>query len=134
MYARYEPGPPSRDDTMRSTSTQDGLLSDDPLYSIVGNSIQGSYFPDSSGATASSTTTTSSVLSVTSGGIIINLILDAAAQAAPASFKAGLQQAAAILAADIADKITVNIKVDYSGRGGGASAGPDSGYYETYAW
>ncbi|WOH61250.1 NF038122 family metalloprotease [Bradyrhizobium sp. BWC-3-1] len=73
-------------------------------------------------------------MSVTSGGITINLILDAAAQGAPDSFKNGLQQAVAILAANITDKITVNINIDYSGSGGGASAGPDSGYYETYAW
>lgn len=118
----------------RSTSTQDGLISDDPFYTVVGDSIQGSYFPDTAATTPSSTTTTGSVMSVNSGGITINLILDAAAQAAPASFKSGLQQAVAILAANIADKITVNINIDYSGTGGGAAAGPDNGYYESYAW
>ncbi|MDA9437550.1 hypothetical protein XH98_00165, partial [Bradyrhizobium sp. CCBAU 51745] len=64
----------------------------------------------------------------------MNLILDAAAQAAPASFKSGLQQAVAILAANLTDKITVNINIDYSGTGGGAAAGPDSGLYENYSW
>ncbi|WP_439369443.1 NF038122 family metalloprotease [Bradyrhizobium sp. DASA03120] len=73
-------------------------------------------------------------MSVTSGGITINLILDAAAQAAPTSFKNGLQQAVAILASNITDQITVNINIDYSGTGGGAAAGPDSGYYESYSW
>src|SRR5947209_10491356 len=119
---------------MQSRSTQDGPLSDDPFYTVVGSSIQGSYFPNTAGTTPSSTTTTGSIMSVTSGGITINLILDAAAQAAPGSFKSGLQQAVAILAANIADKITVNINIDYSGTGGGAAAGPDSGYYESYAW
>ncbi|MCG2671612.1 NF038122 family metalloprotease [Bradyrhizobium sp. GCM10023182] len=115
------------------TST-DELLSDDPFYTVVGNSIQGSYFPDTAGSTPTATTTTGSVMSVNAGGITINLILDAAAQAAPVGFKNGLQQAVAILAANITDKITVNINIDYSGTGGGAAAGPDSGLYENYSW
>ena len=53
--------------------------------------------------------------------------------AAPASFRAGIQQAASILSAAISDKITVNIKIDYSGTGGGAAAGPDNGLYESYS-
>src|SRR6266700_1953669 len=73
------------------------------------------------------------VLAMTSGGITINLLFDAAAMAAPASFRAGIQQAASILTAAISDKITVNIKIDYSGTGGGAAAGPDNGYYESYS-
>jgi hypothetical protein len=74
-----------------------------------------------------------STVAVTSGGITINLIFDTAAMAAPASFRAGIQQAVAILAAAISDKITVNIKIDYSGTGGGAAAGPDHGLLESYA-
>ena len=70
---------------------------------------------------------------MTSGGITINLLFDAAAMAAPASFRAGIQQAASILTATISDKITVNIKIDYSGTGGGAAAGPDNGLYESYS-
>ena len=73
-----------------------------------------------------------SVVAVTSGGITINLLFDAAAMAAPASFRAGIQQAAAILAATISDKITVNLSIDYSGTGGGAAAGPDHGLFESY--
>ena len=46
---------------------------------------------------------------------------------------AGIQQAASILSATITDKITVNIKIDYSGTGGGAAAGPDNGLYESYS-
>src|SRR4051812_24176128 len=74
-----------------------------------------------------------SFVAVTSGGITINLIFDAAALAAPASFRAGVQQAVSILAAAISDKITVNIKIDYSGRGGGAAAGPDHGLFQSYS-
>src|SRR5260221_2975354 len=65
-----------------------------------------------------------SVVAETSGGITINLQFDAAAMAAPASFRAGIQQAASILTAAISDKITVNIKIDYSGTVGGTSAVP----------
>ncbi|MET4119733.1 serralysin [Bradyrhizobium sp. JR1.5] len=118
---------------MRSAFAQDNL-SDDPFYTVAGNSIQGSYIPATAGGSTSGGSTSGSITSVTAGGITINLILDAAAQAAPASFKNGLQEAVAILAANITDKITVNINIDYSGTGGGAAAGPDSGFYESYAW
>src|SRR4051812_44459772 len=70
---------------------------------------------------------------MTTGGITINLLFDAAAMAAPASFRAGIQQAASLLTAAISDKITVNIKIDYSGTGGGAAAGPDAGVYKSYS-
>ena len=73
------------------------------------------------------------LVAVTSGGITINLIFDTAAMAAPASFRAGIQQAVAILAAAISDKITVNLKIDYSGTGGGAAAGPDHGLFQSYS-
>src|SRR5216684_3312383 len=73
------------------------------------------------------------LVALTSGGIIINLLFDAAAMAAPASFRAGIQQAASLLTAAISDQITVNIKIDYSGTGGGAAAGPDNGLYESYS-
>ncbi|MBV9560254.1 MAG: NF038122 family metalloprotease, partial [Bradyrhizobium sp.] len=74
-----------------------------------------------------------SVIAMTGGGITINLEFDAAAMAAPASFRAGIQQAAAILAATIADPITVNIAIDYSGVGGGAAGGPEGGLYVNYS-
>jgi hypothetical protein len=75
-----------------------------------------------------------SVVAVTSGsGITINLLFDAAAMAAPQSFRTGIEQAAALLSAAISDKITVNVKIDYSGTGGGAAAGPDQGLYESYS-
>src|SRR5260370_25003263 len=73
------------------------------------------------------------ITSMTAGGITINLLFDAAAMAAPASFRAAIQQAASLLTAAISDKITVNIKIDYSGTGGGAAAGPDNGVYESYS-
>jgi len=74
-----------------------------------------------------------STVSVTTGGITINLLFDAAARAAPANFRAGIVQAATILAGTISDKITVNLVIDYSGTGGGAAAGPDHGFYEPYS-
>jgi hypothetical protein len=75
----------------------------------------------------------SPVAETSGGGITINLLFDAAAMAAPASFRAGIEQAASILASTITNKITVNLKIDYSGTGGGAAAGPDSGQYESYS-
>jgi len=74
-----------------------------------------------------------SLVSETSGGITINLEFDAAAMAAPQSFRNGIEQAASILSATITDKITVNIGIDYSGTGGGAAAGPDNGAYVNYS-
>src|SRR5579859_3001563 len=77
---------------------------------------------------------TGSMVAVTSGsGITINLLFDAAAMAAPASFRAGIEQAASLLSATITNKITVNINIDYSGTGGGAAAGPDNGLFENYS-
>ena len=74
-----------------------------------------------------------SVVAETSGGITFNLEFDAAAMAAPQSFRNGIEQAASMLSAAITDKITVNIAIDYSGTGGGAAAGPDNGAYENYS-
>jgi VCBS repeat-containing protein len=68
-----------------------------------------------------------------SSGFTINLVFDAAAMAAPVSFRAGVEQAAAILSSTISNKITVNINIDYSGTGGGAAAGPDNGLFENYS-
>jgi serralysin len=73
-----------------------------------------------------------SVVAETSGGLVINLLFDAAAMAAPQSFRQGIEQAAAILSGAISDKITVNLNIDYSGTGGGAAAGPDNGQYVSY--
>jgi serralysin len=73
------------------------------------------------------------VVAQTSGGITFNLLFDAAAMAAPQSFRTAIQQAASLLGAAISDKITVNIKIDYSGTGGGAAAGPDNGQFESYS-
>jgi hypothetical protein len=74
-----------------------------------------------------------SVVAETSGGLTINLEFDAAAMAAPASFRAGIEQAAAILSSAISDKITLNFQIDYSGTGGGAAAGPDYGQWLSYS-
>jgi hypothetical protein len=53
--------------------------------------------------------------------------------AAPASFRAGIEQAAARQSAALSDKITLNFQIDYSGTGGGAAAGPDNGQWESYS-
>jgi hypothetical protein len=64
-----------------------------------------------------------STVAVTAGnGFTIDLNFDAAATAAPASFRAGIEQAAAILASTITNQETVNIAIDYAGVGGGAGA------------
>jgi hypothetical protein len=89
--------------------------------------------PTAPDGSADGQTDPGSVVAVSSGGMTINLIFDTAAMAAPASFRAGIQQAVAILASAITDKITVNIKIDYSGTGGGAAAGPDHGFLESYS-
>lgn len=107
--------------------------SDNSFYTVTGNSINGSYIAVAGAGSAGTPSSLSTVVPVTSGGITINVIFDAAAMAAPASFRAGVQQAVAILAANISDKITVNINVDYSGTGGGAAAGPDNGTYQSYS-
>src|SRR5437764_528593 len=95
---------------------------------ISGTPVLSSEAVQSSSAQSGATT----VVAATSGGITINLLFDAAAMAAPASFRAGIQQAASILTGAISDQITVNIRIDYSGTGGGAAAGPDNGLYVNY--
>src|SRR5579859_3856125 len=113
--------------------------SDDPFYAVTGDSIYGTYIPSNTSSTSGSSSGSSSgtgpgsVVGETAGGITINLLFDAAAMAAPASFRSGIAQAAAILASTISDKITVNLNIDYSGTGGGAAAGPDSGLFENYS-
>src|SRR3954454_15215239 len=133
---------------------QDPSQGEDEDFNVVGGEIFATFSPWASwlndgnpfaplaapmlsAAVAGSGTTTSidpgSAVAVTSGGITINLLYDAAALAAPASFRAGIQQAVSILAAAISDKITVNLKIDYSGPRGGAAAGPDHGLFQSYS-
>src|SRR5258708_1373269 len=52
--------------------------------------------------------------------MIINLIYDAAALAAPQSFRDGVQAAADMLDAHVVDNITVNINVSYGTYAGAA--------------
>src|SRR5436190_13184329 len=109
--------------------------SDDPFYSVIGSAIHGTYIPAGYDTTNSSSGSDPlQAVAVTSGGLTINVIYTSAALSAPQSFRDGIQQAVAIMAAAISDKITVNITVNWSGTGGGASAGPSSGFYETYDW
>jgi hypothetical protein len=65
-----------------------------------------------------------SAAAATGGGFHINLIWDAAALAAPASFRAGIQQAANLLQSAISDPITVNINIHYSGTGAAPRPAP----------
>jgi serralysin len=125
---------------MRST----GGRSDD-TFDVVGQAIHASFLPADAGfggshssvnhgtGSSSGATGSTSTVVVNSGGITFDLIFDAVAMAAPQSFRTGIEQAASILSASISDQITVNIKIDYSGTGGGAAAGPDTGYYESYS-
>ena len=118
-------------------------VSDDPTFSVSAASIYASFIPSAAnvdghlvfanGGTAGSSSVAGSVVAVSSGGININLLFDSAAMAAPASFRAGITQAASILASTISDKITVNLNIDYSGTGGGAAAGPDNGQFVSYS-
>src|SRR5690349_2680297 len=108
-----------------------GQDSGDPLVGTPVKTLE-TYITSDAASTAG--TSLDSTVAVTSGGITINLLFDAAAMAAPASFRAGIQQAVSLLTAAISDPITVNIKIDYSGTGGGAAAGPDAGLYESYSF
>src|SRR6267143_3646213 len=98
---------------------------DDVIFSVIGDEIYASFIPSAahdggnsivntvlgilptpsfwnqgtSSTTTSTPTTSSSTVAVTSGGITINLLFDAAAMAAPASFRTSIQQAASILSA-----------------------------------
>jgi hypothetical protein len=66
------------------------------------------------------------------GGMTIHLIFDAAADAAPVSFRAGIETGAALLSEAIQNQITVNLNIDYSGTGQGANAGPDGEFLGKY--
>ena len=63
------------------------------------------------------------VSGATSAGLAINLVFDAAAMAAPQSFRDGITQAMQMICAVVTDHITLNLAIDYSGTGGGAFAG-----------
>ncbi len=68
-----------------------------------------------------------------SAGLTINLIFDAAAMAAPQSFRDGITQAMQMICAVVTDHVTLNLQIDYSGTGGGASAGPTGGNFVNYS-
>ena len=73
--------------------------------------------------------TAGATVAVTNGGMTFDLTFDVGA---PASFMAGIEQAASILSATITNNITVNLAIHYTGTGGGASAGPLNGEYLNY--
>ena len=67
--------------------------------------------------------------------MIINLEFDSASQAAPASFRQAVQQAATILQSEFTNNVTININVEYNENNisaGGAEGGPNGGLYESY--
>ena len=72
------------------------------------------------------------VTSATSAGLTINLVFDAAAMAAPQSFRDGITAAMQMICAVVTDHITLNLSIDYSGTGGGAFGGPSGGNYVSY--
>ena len=67
------------------------------------------------------------------GGMTFHLIFDAAADAAPASFRTGIEAAAKLLSQSIQNQITVNLNIDYSGTGDGAKGKPDNAQFVSYA-
>src|SRR5215813_874281 len=69
----------------------------------------------------------------TSAGLTINLLFDAAAMAAPQSFRDGVTQAMQLICAVVTDHITLNLSIDYSGTGRGAFGGPTGGNYVSYS-
>ena len=77
-----------------------------------------------------------STVTVHTGGITFILLFDAASSAATtaaSNFRAGIVQAATMLSSALSDNITVSININYSGTGGGASAGPNYQVSATYA-
>jgi hypothetical protein len=111
--------------------TDPGPISPTDVSWISGETKSGG--TGTSGTGTSGTGTSGSTTTTSGSGFHINLLYDAAAMAAPQSFRDGIQTAMNMLSAVITDNITVNIKIDYSGTGGGASAGPDAGLWESYS-
>jgi hypothetical protein len=69
-------------------------------------------------------------------GLDINLEFDAAAQAAPASFRAAIQKAASILDAAFSNAVTINIEIQYGEsniQSGGANGGPSDSISADYS-
>src|ERR1700759_3914655 len=73
------------------------------------------------------------VSGATSAGLTINLVFDAAAMAAPQSFRDGITAAMQMICAVVTDHITLNLQIDYSGTGRGAFGGPSGGNYINYS-
>jgi serralysin len=124
----------SQDNPAQADDTDSRLGAFDAMDSAVTRAAAAPALPSISASSgfqlAISSTNPESVVAVTSGGMTINLLFDAAA---PSSFRAAIQQAAAMLTSVISDQITVNLNIHYSGTGGGASAGPDNGLFESYS-
>src|SRR6201995_5438026 len=73
------------------------------------------------------------VSGATSAGLTINLVFDAAAMAAPQSFRDGVTASMQMICAVVTDHVTLNLSIDYSGTGRGAFGGPSGGNYVAYS-
>ncbi|MFO1118187.1 MAG: hypothetical protein U1E28_21170 [Beijerinckiaceae bacterium] len=79
--------------------------------------------------------TTSKTLPATivgSGNFKVNLVWDSTVTSS--TFQASINKAALAVANALSDTLTVNLGITNSGTGGGASAGPSGGLYESYSW
>ena len=65
------------------------------------------------------------------GGFKFNLVWDTTVTSS--TFEASIISAAQILANALANSVTINVQISDTGTGGGASAGPSNGQYESYA-
>ena len=89
-------------------------------------------------AAAASTSAGDTSAIETSGNFTINLEFDAAAMAAPATFRTGIEQGASLLAAaiSVASPITINLQIEYNENGiaaGSAYGGPSAGENVAYS-
>jgi len=63
----------------------------------------------------------------------LNLELSSSAEQAPTAIIDAWEQAASIIDSTFTNNITVNIEINWTGTGGGASAGPNGGEYVSYS-
>jgi hypothetical protein len=135
--------PPRPDDAGNSDNFQvvDSIPSDQPLITVPATGVApvrttGVIYPETWSLLSQPQLQDDGadpVSSLSATGFTINLKYTAAALAAPQSFRDGIQTAANIIQNALTDHITVNLTIDYTGTGGGAAAGPNSGHYYGYS-
>lgn len=81
------------------------------------------------GSTSSSTLPASLI---GSGSFKIKLVWDSSVTSS--TFQNSIKSAALAISSALTDNITINLGITNTGRGGGASAGPNGGLYESYLW